>query len=293
MELIEGAELASVCAQLTGTSATDMDEGRWHQALSRACEQARSQETAISKSQPVATKEESNPTEQTEFAPTVPISTVRSAPQQTGRGHVRQVVEIIRQIAGAVHALHKAGVVHRDIKPGNILLTADSAHPVLMDLGLAQLADETDGKLTRTRQFVGTLRYASPEQVLAAGQVDHRTDIYSLGITLWELLTLHIAYGANDGVPIPDLMLKIQTTDLESPRKYNRHVPRDLTAIVMKCVEKDRARRYSTANDLADDLQRFLNGDVVRRNLRASDTWQENSSVVIGCLCSLPLESRW
>jgi tetratricopeptide (TPR) repeat protein len=143
------------------------------------------------------------------------------------------------------------------------MLTADGAHPVLMDLGLAQLADETDGRLTRTRQFVGTLRYASPEQVLAAGPVDRRTDVYSLGATLWELLTLRPTYGAGDDMPTPDLMLKIQTTDLEKPRKYNPHVPRDLEAIVMKCVEKDRARRYATAADLADDLGRFLGGEPV------------------------------
>ena len=132
-----------------------------------------------------------------------------------------------------------------------------------MDLGLAQLADEADGRLTRTRQFVGTLRYASPEQVLAAGQVDRRTDVYSLGATLWELLTLRPIFGAGEHTPTPDLMLMIQTTDPESPRKYNRHVPRDLQAIVMKCLEKDRTRRYSTAADLAADLGRFLNGEPV------------------------------
>ena len=80
--------------------------------------------------------------------------------------------------------------MHRDIKPGNIMIARDVGSPVLMDLGLAQLADEAEGRLTRTRQFVGTLRYASPEQVLAVARVDHRSDVYSLGATLWELLTL-------------------------------------------------------------------------------------------------------
>jgi WD40 repeat protein/serine/threonine protein kinase len=257
MELIEGAELSRVCAQLAGSSATEIDAGRWQQALTCACEEARSQETPLGAGAAPSTRGGSGRT-----APEVepPAAPARPA---GGHGHVRQVVEIVRQVAAAAHALHEAGVVHRDIKPGNIMLTADGAHPVLMDLGLAQLADETDAKLTRTRQFVGTLRYASPEQVLAAGPVDRRTDVYSLGVSLWELLTLRPAHGADDNMAPPDLMTRIQTTDLERPRRYNPHVPRDLEAIVMKCAEKDRSRRYATASDLADDLGRFLNEEPV------------------------------
>jgi WD40 repeat protein len=93
--------------------------------------------------------------------------------------------------------------------------------------------------------------------------VDRRTDVYSLGATLWELLTLRPIFGVSEETPTPDLMLKIQTTDADPPRKYNRHVPRDLEAIVMKCLEKDRARRYTTAADLAADLGRFLGGEAV------------------------------
>ena len=107
-------------------------------------------------------------------------------------------MEIIQQVAEAADALHEAGIVHRDIKPGNIMMGRDGKTPVLMDLGLAQLADESEGRLTRTRQFVGTLRYASPEQVLAATRVDRRSDVYSLGATLWELLTLRPLFGATD-----------------------------------------------------------------------------------------------
>ena len=87
-----------------------------------------------------------------------------------------------------------------------------------MDLGLAQLADEAEGRLTRTRQFVGTLRYASPEQVLAV-PLDRRSDVYSLGATLWELLTLRPLFGATDQTPTPDLMLKIQHAEPERPRQ--------------------------------------------------------------------------
>ena len=111
-----------------------------------------------------------------------------------------------------------------------------------MDLGLAQLADESEGRLTRTRQFVGTLRYASPEQVLAATRVDRRSDVYSLGATLWELLTLRPLFGATEETPTPELMLRDPVMPNPSARGgINPAVPRDLEAIVLKCLEKDKA----------------------------------------------------
>src|SRR5262249_58540599 len=122
------------------------------------------------------------------------------------RGYVEHVVRLMRQVAKATHALHEANIIHRDIKPGNIMITADGTQAVLMDLGLAQLADDLEGRLTRTRQFVGTLRYASPQQVLAVGKLDRRSDVYSLGATLWELLALRPLFGATDQMPTPELM---------------------------------------------------------------------------------------
>jgi WD40 repeat protein/serine/threonine protein kinase len=263
MELIEGAELSRVCDQLAGSSATEVDGRRWQQAVTRACEEARSREAPMSETATSSSRMAPPPFAGAGVVPAAPPSTSRPVPALSGHDHVRRVVEIVRQVAGAAHALHEAGVVHRDIKPGNIMLTADGGHPVLMDLGLAQLADEADGRLTRTRQFLGTLRYASPEQVLAAGQVDRRTDVYSLGVTLWELLTLRPAYGAECDASPAELMVKIQTTDLESPRKYNRHLTRDMEAVVGKCLEKDLRRRYPTAAALGEDLRRFLAGEPV------------------------------
>ncbi|HVX15766.1 MAG TPA: protein kinase [Pirellulales bacterium] len=257
MELIEGAELSRVCEQLAGASVAEIDDVRWQRALTTACEQARSQETQLSSSRVELVRPASTSVKAS--SPRIH----RDSPPVVGRGHVNQVVGIMRVVAQAAHALHDVGVVHRDIKPGNIMLSADGNHPVLMDLGLAQLADESDGRVTRTRQFVGTLRYASPEQILAAGQVDRRTDVYSIGATLWELLTLRPIFGADDSTPTPELMLKIQTTDVGSPRKFNSHVPPDLEAIVLKCLEKDRTQRYGTAADLAEDLDRFAHGEPV------------------------------
>src|SRR5262249_7990331 len=178
-----------------------------------------------------------------------------------GRDYVRHVVELVRQAAEAAHALHEAGVIHRDLKPSNILVTPDGSQAVLMDLGLAQLADESEGRLTRTRQFVGTLRYASPEQVLSV-PLDRRSDVYRLGAPPRELLTLRPLFGATDQTPTPELMLQIQHTDPQRPRQLNPRVPEDLEAVVLKCLEKDRARRYATAGELAADLSRWLRGDL-------------------------------
>ena len=142
-----------------------------------------------------------------------------------------------------------------------------------MDLGLAQLADDLEGRLTRTRQFVGTLRYASPQQVLAVGQLDRRSDVYSLGATLWELLALRPLFGATDQTPTPHLMEQIQRDEPERLRRVAPQVGRDLEAIVHKCLEKSPESRYGTAGDLANDLGRWLDGEPVRaRKFRGRST---------------------
>src|SRR5262249_26448635 len=133
--------------------------------------------------------------------PDGPVASPAGDAGRVGRGYVRRVVELLVQAAEAAHALHEGGVVHRDIKPENVLVTADGRNAVLMDLGLAQLADDEEGRVTRTRQFVGTLRYASPQQVLAAGALDRRADVYSLGATLWELLALRPLFDATAQTP--------------------------------------------------------------------------------------------
>jgi serine/threonine protein kinase len=253
MELIEGATLDAVCGRLQGrgSSVTELDLETWRQTLGTACQEARAAERPLSADESAADRP------------------ARSRPDShppsgaAGRDYVRHVVELVRQVAEAAHALHEAGVIHRDIKPDNVLITPDSTQAVLMDLGLAQLADEAEGRLTRTRQFVGTLRYASPEQVLSV-PLDRRSDVYSLGATLWELLTLRPLFGATDQTPTHELMLKVQSSDPESPRRLNPRVPEDLEAIVLKCLEKDRARRYGTAQELADDLSRWLGGEPVQ-----------------------------
>jgi serine/threonine protein kinase len=254
MELIEGTDLAAVCAQLASTTAADVSEDDWTTAISTAREHLREQETPLAAETSPQSAERATEVSGLHAA-------LRAAP--SGKTHIECVVDVVRQAADAAHALHEANVIHRDIKPGNILLTAEGQHAVLMDLGLAQLADETEGRLTRTRQFVGTLRYASPEQQVGAA-LDRRTDVYSLGATLWELLTLRPLFGITDQTPTPDMILKLQQAEPERVRKHNPRVPRDLEAIVRKCLAKEKERRYATAAELAADLGRWQRGEPVQ-----------------------------
>src|SRR5205823_8472309 len=108
------------------------------------------------------------------------------------------------------------------------------------------------------------LRYASPQQVMAVGQLDRRTDVYSLGATMWELLALRPLFGATDATPTPQLMEQIQREEPERLRRIAPAVGRDLEAIVHKCLEKSPDARYATAGDLATDLGRWLDGEPVR-----------------------------
>ena len=194
--------------------------------------------------------------------------TRRRGPLIPSRDYIQAVVDLIRQAAEAAHALHEQGIVHRDIKPGNIMVTADGQRAVLMDLGLAQLADEDEGRLTRTRQFVGTLRYASPEQVLAAAALDCRTDVYSLGASLWELLALRPLFGATEATPTPELMQQILLDEPERLARLVPALPRDLEAIIHRALEKKPESRYASARDLAADLGRFLRAANPSRRAR-------------------------
>lgn len=274
MELIEGATLSAVCEclQKRAGSADTVDLQTWHDTVSTVCGEARESEKPLSdlskasaahRPSPAGGQGESGPAAGPHHVDSNRHVPAAVRPGRVGVAYVRCVVELMRQVAEAAHALHEARVIHRDIKPGNIMVTADGAHAVLMDLGLAQLADDEEGRLTRTRQFVGTLRYASPQQVLAVGQLDRRSDVYSLGATLWELLTLRPLFGATEQTPTPELMERIQREEPERVRAYHLGISKDLESIVHKCLEKKPDDRYPTARDLAADLQRFLVGEPV------------------------------
>jgi serine/threonine protein kinase/tetratricopeptide (TPR) repeat protein len=169
------------------------------------------------------------------------------------------------QAAEALEYAHVEGIIHRDIKPANLLLEwrAGGVSPLslwITDFGLARFRSEAG--LTLTGDLLGTLRYMSPEQALGPRQrVDHRTDIYSLGATLYELLTLEPVHAASDR---QELLHQISAVPPRPPRRLNPAVPADLETIVVKALDKEPEGRYATAQELADDLRRFLEDKPIR-----------------------------
>jgi WD40 repeat protein len=162
------------------------------------------------------------------------------------------VARIGIQVAEALQYSHGQGVLHRDIKPSNLLLDLHGAVWVA-DFGLAKLDDNAD--LTHSGDVVGTWRYMAPERF--RGESDARSDVYSLGLTLYELLALQPAF---DGSTREELIQQVGLGVPPRPRKLNSDVPRDLETIVLKAIERDPAARYQAAGDLAEDLRRFLQG---------------------------------
>jgi WD40 repeat protein/serine/threonine protein kinase len=171
------------------------------------------------------------------------------------------------QAAQALEHAHQLGVVHRDIKPANLLIDGRGILWVT-DFGLAQVQSEAG--LTLTGDVVGTLRYMSPEQALGKrGLVDHRADIYSLGVTLYEWLTLQPAFPGRDR---EELLRQVVSEEPAPPRRLNKAIPVELETIVLKAVEKDPEARYATAQELADDLRRFLEDRPIRAR---PPTWRQ------------------
>src|SRR5262245_12933848 len=171
-----------------------------------------------------------------------------------GGRYFDSAARMVAEVADALEYAHAHGVVHRDIKPANLLLSPDGRLSV-NDFGLARVLEEPG--VTMTGEFVGTPAYMSPEQITAGRTpLDHRTDIYSLGATLYELLTLRPPFA---GERRDEVLAQILHKEPVPPRRLNRKVPVDLETICLKCLEKDPDRRYQTAQALADDLRRHLN----------------------------------
>jgi serine/threonine protein kinase/WD40 repeat protein len=183
----------------------------------------------------------------------------------SGRGlpYFRSVARIGLQAAQGLAYAHARGIVHRDIKPSNLLL--DAAGIVwITDFGLAKSGD--DG-LTRTGDILGTIRYMAPERF--RGEGDARADVYALGLTLYELLTLRPAFGASDRLRLID---QIKAEAPPRPRLLEPSIPRDVETIVLKAIDKDQGGRYSTAEALAEDLRRFLDDEpILARRASASE----------------------
>src|SRR5712691_6790782 len=173
---------------------------------------------------------------------------------------IRQATELIAKVARTVHYAHEHGILHRDIKPGNILLDK-KGEPHLTDFGLARLV-EADSTVTRTLEVLGTPSYMAPEQ--AAGNnaaVSSNTDVYGLGAVLYQLLTGQPPFAGGTTYETIRLLLD---TEPRPPRLLNPKVDRDLSTICLKCLEKDPKRRYSSALALAEDLERWLKREPIR-----------------------------
>jgi serine/threonine protein kinase/tetratricopeptide (TPR) repeat protein len=190
---------------------------------------------------------------------TAPVAALSTSKPGGDAAYFQRVAELAAQAAEALDYAHQMGVVHRDVKPANLLLDGRGGLWVT-DFGLAQL--QADSGLTLTGDLVGTLRYMSPEQALAKRVViDHRTDVYSLGATLYELLTLRPVFGGGDR---QELLRQIAFEEPARPRRVNKAVPAELETITLKALEKNPADRYGMAQELADDLRRFLDDKPIK-----------------------------
>ena len=191
------------------------------------------------------------------------------------------IAEIGRQSAEALDYAHERKVVHRDVKPSNLILD-ESGVVWLTDFGLAKMDDE---ELTATGEFLGTLRYMAPERF--SGKCDARSDVYGLGLTIYELLTRKPAYGTTDRVQMIDA---ITNTDPPSPRSTNPRIPRDLETIVLTAIDKEPRSRYKSAQLMADDLGRFLRDEPILARrispLERAARWVRRNRRLAAALCA-------
>jgi WD40 repeat protein/serine/threonine protein kinase len=216
----------------------------------------------------------------------LPGQTEASALSESGNQYWQSVARVGVQVADALAHAASQGVLHRDIKPSNLLLD-DTGNVWVTDFGLAK-ADTDGDNLTHTGDIVGTLRYMAPERF--SGRGDLRSDVYSLGLTLYELLALRPAFDEADR---NKLVKQVLHDEPERPRRLNPAVPRDLETVVLKAIARDPAHRYQTPAEMAEDLKRFVEDRPVRAR-RVSETekflrWCRRNPLVASLLAGIVL----
>ncbi len=182
----------------------------------------------------------------------VMAKTVSDWLKEKGPFSINDTVKIIRQLLNAIGHAHKVGVIHRDIKPNNILLCEDGTVKV-MDFGLAKLIQEHGEQSTLT-QTAGTLYYMSPEQIKGA-KIDNRTDIYSIGMTIYEMLTGRTPFEKDAGEY--NIQKQIIEGKIESPEKYNPGIPKYFVKFIMKALEKNPDKRFQDVTSMLSELYQF------------------------------------
>ncbi|WP_372368007.1 tetratricopeptide repeat protein [Candidatus Uabimicrobium sp. HlEnr_7] len=175
----------------------------------------------------------------------------------------QQIIEILIKIGDAVHYAHRQGIIHRDLKPENVMLNSE-LQPIVMDFGLAKEVKNLE-KLSASGAIIGTPSYMSPEQANANNDnVDERSDVYALGVILYEALTKKLPFTAPR---IAILLVNICTKDPQIPSRLDSSVPSELDRICLKALEKDQDKRYQSAADFVDDLLRFQQGKTIRAHM--------------------------
>jgi serine/threonine protein kinase/Tfp pilus assembly protein PilF len=190
---------------------------------------------------------------------TAPVAALSTKLTGRDRAHHRRVAELIADAADALEHAHSFGIVHRDVKPGNLIVD-ETGRVYVADFGLARFGP--DAGLTMSSDLIGTLRYMAPEQALARhGLADHRVDVYGLGATLYELLTGKPAVRGEDKA---DILRSISFEEPAAPRRLDKAIPAELETIALKCLAKNPNERYTTAGELAADLRRFVEDKPIK-----------------------------
>src|SRR6266404_304780 len=209
---------------------------------------------------------------------------------------IRRAVELITKVACTVHYAHEHGILHRDIKPGNILLD-QKGEPHLTDFGLARLV-ESESTVTRTLEVLGTPSYMAPEQAVGNNAaVSSATDVYGIGAVLYQLLTGQPPFAGGTTYETIKLLLD---TEPRQPRLWNPKIDRDLSTICLKCLEKDPKRRYPSALAFAEDLERWLKHEPIQARhtgvFARGKKWvrrNPTSALLAACLIALLAAAGW
>lgn len=204
---------------------------------------------------------------------------LKSAKQFT----VEDALKIIEQAGSALSYAHKEGLIHRDIKPGNIMIDSESGRVLITDFGLAK--SKKWERITPKASLFGTPAYMSPEQA-SGKELDHRTDIYSLGAVLYEMLSGSMPFTGNNALEVID---KVKADPIIPPTKFNNSIPHGIESIILKAMSKDTRLRYQSMDEFISDIQRFRKGDKITTYIRIAQKKVEHEKAVKRNIRLLPL----